>query len=167
MRAPNFNSLDIQSIIQLGISLPIITMIFTECVLTLAAMYIDKRANHTFARDFFFICCVVVCLKMLMDSWLKTLVVCTQERCNSVVEEISIFRMPKLNKDEKTAKQTAATTTQEATTTSQAEAATSTEAATTEAAFAGKKPEPGSPLPGKAPSTPSAADESKGPNEEQ
>ena len=130
--------------LQLTISLPIITLIFSDCISTVAFMYMQKDAKQSFARDFFFLCATVFCVFTMARTFMKTLLICVQDMSDKPA--INIIHMPQRASDD-TAHPTATSTTDPA----------SEPSANYKA--------PSSPFAAKTPQTPSPANESMGPEE--
>jgi hypothetical protein len=118
-------------------------------------LYSNKEAQHNVARDFLFICGIVICIRMLVDTWLKTMLILSDEKASDVT--LLYMRQP----TSATSKATAAS----ATATSEATSATATPEMTSAHTFV-KEQAPSSPIPCKAPATPPTVDESAGPSEE-
>ena len=141
---------NLQQILQLTISLPIITLIFSDCTSTLALMYMEKNARHSFARDFFFACAVIFIVYTVMKTLIKTMVICTQDITDN--SAVTFIHMPVVR--EADAKAATASTNPVSTSTP------------TSAPSKDYKAMPGSPIAAKTPQTPSPANESMGPEEE-
>ena len=157
--------------LQLTISLPVITVIFNDCTSTLSLMYMQKDARHSFARDFFFVCAAVFCVYTVMKTFTKTIMICTQDLSDkpdvSDKPTITIYHMPAAGQrasDDATANPTAATSTTNAET-STTNAATSTTDPTPTSENSMDYKAPSSPFAAKTPQTPSPANESMGPEE--
>ena len=137
--------------LQLTISLPIITLIFSDCISTVAFMYMQKDAKQSFARDFFFLCATVFCVFTMARTFTGTLLICVQDMSDKPA--INIIHMPKRASDD-TAHPTADTAHPTATST--------TDPASEPSA---NYKAPSSPFAAKTPQTPSPANESMGPEE--
>jgi hypothetical protein len=139
---------NLQQILQLAISLPIITLIFSDCTSTLALMYIEKNARHSFARDFFFACAAVFIVYTVMKTFIKTMVICTQDITDN--SAVTFIHMPVVREANAKASPNPVST-----------------SAPTSAPSKDYKAMPGSPIAAKTPQTPSPANESMGPEEEE
>ena len=147
---------NMKTVAQLGISLPIVFLMLNEIVFLFAMLYSNKEAQHNVARDFLFICGIVICIRMLFDTWFKTMLILSEEKASDGVTIVCLTPPTSA-----TSKATAAS----ATATSEATSATATPEMTSAHTFV-KEQAPSSPIPCKAPATPPTVDESAGPSEE-
>ena len=151
-------------ILQLAIALPLITLIFADCLTTLSHMYSTPMAQHSQFRDLFFIGAIFMCARSFLRTFAFSLTAVNEATNEKKESGITIIHMPHTpNKQEEA---TTATTTQattaasQATTTTQATTAASQATTTTQATTKTTMQED---APANAPTTPPPTMESKGP----
>ncbi len=135
-------TIDLQKILLFTISMPLISMIFYDCVFTLYAMY-NKEKEPNILRDCLFVFAVTACIAVMSRTWLITATLLAEEDKSDATRITKIYYLAnevetkQASKEEKQTK-----TTKEAKEAKQDEADT----------------------PSKAPTTPPSVKESNGPN---
>ena len=133
-------TLHLPPLLQLAISLPLITLIFADCLTTIAHMYTAASAQHSQFRDLFFIGAICMCIKIFIKTYATTLLIVNEKESK---EEITILHMPVRRQAETNNAQTITPKKQEEVITAETTAQEET--------------------PAKAPTTPPPTKESKGP----